>query len=171
MGYELHIEFETPDGADEPPPIPDETWFAWIEAQDDFERRERMERRLPDGRLLTMETPRLAIWHDGGREVPFGGTGASISVKNTDDAIIRRMLDVADDLGAVVVGDEGERYVRTDTDSGYRIEGGPTEEELTEADRARKEALRRTREAVDGKPDPEDLAAIRRPWWKKLLGL
>ncbi len=92
-------------------PLDEEEWLDCARRYDDFRIVTSSEVTLPAGRR-TLEHPELASWigHPSSEPVPFfyldDGTG-SVHVFNHDDATVRRMRDLATELGAVV-GELGE---------------------------------------------------------------
>jgi len=71
------------------------------------------------GDLVRLENEGLAIWTkysgDGlnGNRAWLDYDNGNITVKNSDDEIISKMLDIADKLNAKVQGEEGEVYERS----------------------------------------------------------
>jgi len=99
MGYDLHIvrgldHYENPAHQ-----IAAEEWLAYIKSD-------------PELQLANYNGPNFALW-SGQSEYPdpwldwFGG---AIYSKNPDEAIITKMLQIAERLGAQVRGDDGEIY-------------------------------------------------------------
>ncbi|MEO9593743.1 hypothetical protein, partial [Rhodopirellula bahusiensis] len=78
---------------------------------------------LPDGSTLRTENEGLAVWteypgnEDGGNQAWFDFRHHAIVVKNPDQDILTKMLEIAARLNAKVIGDEGEEY-KAPTDHG-----------------------------------------------------
>ena len=83
---------------------------------------------LPDGSTLRTENEGLAVWtdyagnEDGGNQAWFDFRDGAIVIKNPDQDILAKMLEIAAMLDAKVVGDEGEEY-ETPTDHGVPTRG------------------------------------------------
>ncbi len=111
MGYELHItrrEFHADDHGLE---ISSEEWLRVVEKDEELE-------------LEPENGPYFAKFLGDcsyGREMGwFDWSDGCISTKNPDEAILAKMLRLAEALDAKVQGDEGEIYVKPDLDSGFR---------------------------------------------------
>lgn len=120
MGYELHIERE------EPAEISAAEWLAVVSADDELEldpgNGEYFARFLGDCRYGRGEG--WLAWQDG-----------RISSKYPDNAILAKMLDVADKLKASVRGDDGEYYHEPDIDAA--VEPELLEQPVSRLDRIR----------------------------------
>ena len=98
--------------------IPSEEWTSYVQADRSMRRVPFMEAELPDGKTLRYEGDDIVIWTDPTArgenlcEVPFSFWNGSIVVKNAGPDIRRKMYSIAMDLGAIVVGEEGELYGR-----------------------------------------------------------
>ena len=70
----------------------------------------------PDGTRIWTESEGLAVWTEHPNNIPGRGqawlsfSGNSIVAKNPDYRLIEKMLKIADDLNARVIGDDGEEY-------------------------------------------------------------
>ncbi len=120
MGYDIHITRQ-------------ENWFDEDEAQNislneweylvtnDTEMRldNFAEATTSNGETIRVESEGLSVWTkysgDGlnGNHAWFGYSQGSIVVKNPDDEIINKMLDIAVQLNGKVQGDNGEIYERS----------------------------------------------------------
>lgn len=144
MGYDVHITRKEEWFSDEGEAIPLEEWQAYVAADPEMRLDGVAEATTPEGTVLRVENPGLAVWvaysghDDSGNMAWFSHHGDKVSVKNPDDEILRKMHAIASALGARVQGDEGELY---DAD------GQPRAPET--ADRP-----------------PAAAGAPRRPWWK-----
>ena len=108
MGYDLHIHRAEEWLEAETNPITLDEWYAWVESRPEFE--------LDTESHVGYEggvTVHPAVWtgHSSGEPVPFWwGPDGEIVLKGVDEEIIRKMVQVADALGARVQGDDGEFY-------------------------------------------------------------
>jgi hypothetical protein len=94
MGYDFHIT-RRDDWADEGgPEISSEEWLKLVEAD-------------PRLRLEPRNGAYFALF---GKEAWFDWTDGQVFAKNPDQATLRKMLEIADQLGAKVQGDDGEFY-------------------------------------------------------------
>ena len=64
----------------------------------------------PSGETIGLKTPALYQWEQGTLTALFNFRGGRVTVKNPDGAVLAKMLEVAEKLGAKVIGDEGEQY-------------------------------------------------------------
>lgn len=117
MGYELHIvrnedwfEEETGGG------ISFAEWQSLVDADDTMRMDGYAEVKLPDGSTLRTENKGLAVWTEykgnvvGGNQAWFDFGDGTISVKNPDQEILTKMLEISEKLDAKVIGDDGEEY-------------------------------------------------------------
>ncbi len=106
MGYELNIKRE------ESQKISKKEWSQYIKTDSQFESIEEFSAELNEGETLTISTPNAGLWKSDKGEVPFTfyEKYGEISVKNPDNWIIEKMISIANELNAVVEGEEGERY-------------------------------------------------------------
>jgi hypothetical protein len=108
MGYDIRITRGSEN------PITLDEWIIYL--KDDAEMRLdgfAEARAGADGQLIRLERPGLAAWtgHPGGGNVWFmHSPRRGIVVKNPDDEIIAKMLEIAAALRGRVIGDEGEEY-------------------------------------------------------------
>ncbi|WP_445503987.1 hypothetical protein [Microvirga sp. G4-2] len=71
---------------------------------------------LPSGGTLKIEDPSIAVWTAYSKNGTEGNQawirwwGGNVSVKNPDDEILGKMLQIARSLNARVQGDDGEFY-------------------------------------------------------------
>ncbi len=124
MGYDIRISRNQDWWDDTGGGIALEEWETY--AQDDpairFERV--VEATLPDGSTLRHEGEGLAVWFahvapsEDGNEVPLHYWNGSIVAKNPEPDARRTMYRIAADLGALVVGEEGELYDRDGNQAG-----------------------------------------------------
>ena len=106
MGYELNIKRE------EENKISVNDWINYMESDSEFERIEQFSADLGNDEILTVPTPNGGLWKSDKGEVPFTfyEEYGEITVKNPDNWIIEKMISIAGNLNAIVVGEEGEKY-------------------------------------------------------------
>ena len=144
MGYDLHIsrndEWWDEEGGGG---ISFAEWSSFVDADETMRMDGFAEVDLPDGSTLRTESEGLAVWtgyagnEDGGNQAWFDFRHHAIVVKNPDQDILTKMLEIAATLNAKVIGDEGEEYTLP-TDHGVP-----------------------TRAAMQ-----QMVSAPRKPWWK-----
>ena len=107
MGYELNIQRE-----DENNKINKKEWIDYMESDSEFNRIEELSADLGDNELLTISIPNGGLWKSDKGEVPFTFSEkyGEITVKNPENWIIEKMISIAVNLNAVVIGEEGEKY-------------------------------------------------------------
>lgn len=107
MGYELNIKRE-----EESRKISKDEWSQYIKTDSQFEPIEDFSVELNEGEILTVSTPNAGLWKSDKGEIPFTfyEEYGEITVKNPDNWIIEKMISIANELNAVVEGEEGERY-------------------------------------------------------------
>ncbi len=117
MGYDLHITRADDWARSEAAPISLKEWVAYVESQPDMRLDNAAIIDLPDGKLR-YENDGIAVWTGYSRNEP-GGTQAwfdyrdgRVVVNNPDQELLARMLSIAHDFSAHVVGDEGESYTK-----------------------------------------------------------
>lgn len=117
MGYDIHI-VRNDDFWDEEigGGISLDEWSSYV-AQDNTMRMDgTAEVDLPNESKLIIESEGLAVWtayaanEVGGNQAWFGFHNNAIVVKNPDQQILAKMLEIAASLNAKVLGDEGEQY-------------------------------------------------------------
>jgi len=134
MGYEVHIarneEWWDEDAGGG---IASDEWNAYVASDETMRLENVAEANMPDGHVLRYENQGLALWvnysaHDeSGNKAWFDFRDGCISVKNPDEEILRKMHQIASQLDARVLGDEGEEY---DAD-GEVIAGAEDNDSLT----------------------------------------
>ena len=107
MGYELSISRD-----DELTKITLNEWIKYIESDLSFNLVHELSAVLGDGKKMTIQIPNAGIWHYKGEEVPFTFSEkfGEVSVKNPEEYIIKKMIEIAGELNAIVRGEEGEEY-------------------------------------------------------------
>lgn len=117
MGYDLHItRKEEWSDEDESNSITLNEWKDYLQSDKEMRLDGFAEANLQDGQVLRMEDESLAIWKnysgDGinGNHAWFSLSQGNITVKNPDEEIIKKMLEIAGVLNARVQGDDGEFY-------------------------------------------------------------
>jgi hypothetical protein len=112
MGYDLHIHrAEDWMDATEDPITLDE-WSDFVAGARDFRLDNFAEAETENGDVLRLEQEGIAVWtgHPTSDTAWFSYSEGMIVVKNPDEPIRRRMVEVAGALGARVQGDDGEFY-------------------------------------------------------------
>jgi hypothetical protein len=117
MGFELHITRKEDACDDEPElDIALAEWLAYVAADPEFRLDNFAQVELPDGGMLRTEEEGIAVWTAYSRDgigqshAWFTYYKGSVDVKNPDQEIIDKMVDIAEALGARVVDDEGTVY-------------------------------------------------------------
>ncbi|MEX1827166.1 hypothetical protein [Luteibacter sp. CQ10] len=142
MGYDIHITRKTHWFDDEGPTISMEEWKAYIASDPELRLDGYAETTVGNGAVLRVKNEGMAVWtaysKDNTAWIWLDSSG--IVAKNPDNEILRKMFQIAQMLGARVVGDDDEEYdadgemVATDDFSQHDI--------------------------------PPDSQAPKRPWWK-----
>jgi hypothetical protein len=115
MGYELHITRAQHWTESESHPITLDEWLRYVASDPEMRLDNFAEAKVGDD-ILRYENDGLAVWvaysgHGlGGNMAWFDHRREEIIVKNPDREIIGKMQQVAQALGARVMGDEGELY-------------------------------------------------------------
>lgn len=107
MGYELNIQRE-----EENNKIKTEEWITYMESDSEFDRIEEYSADLGNDEILTVPTPNGGLWKSDKGEIPFTFSEeyGEITVKNPENWIIEKMISIAKNLNATVIGEEGEIY-------------------------------------------------------------
>ena len=107
MGYEVNIQRE-----DENNRISIKEWLNYIDSDSEFKRIEEFSADLGNDEILTVPTPNGGLWKSNKGEVPFTFSEkyGEITVKNPEQWIIEKMISIAENLNAQVLGEEGEKY-------------------------------------------------------------
>ncbi|OKQ00149.1 hypothetical protein [Paenibacillus sp. P46E] len=108
MSYNVHITRADHWTNSEAKPISIEESKDYFAAKADFEYMNKLSHQTPFG-TLTMGGE-FFVWNDKDVKVPFRYYEGRITVSGADDFIIGRMKQVAQELDAIVQGDEGELY-------------------------------------------------------------
>ena len=112
MGYDLHIHRggDWFDAAQNP--ITLEEWSDFVANSPDFRMDNFAEADFEGGDRLRLEQEGIAVWtgHPESDEAWFSHYAGEITAKNPDEAMRRRMFEVATVLGARLQGDDGEFY-------------------------------------------------------------
>jgi hypothetical protein len=117
MGYDLHITrknnwFDDDDSRN----ILLQEWIQLVSNDSEMRLDNFAEATLPDSETLRLESEGLSVWTkysgDGvnGNHAWFRYHKGTIVVKNPDEEIIQKMIEIAAKLHAKVQGDEGELY-------------------------------------------------------------
>jgi hypothetical protein len=108
MSHGVHMTRE-PDSV-----ISEPDWFRLVETEPDLRRgADFTETTNPrTGEVIRIGSLNLVEWlgHPSGQMVPLNYSRGRVTALNPDDATIERMRSLARELGARVVGDEGESY-------------------------------------------------------------
>ncbi|BDU21695.1 hypothetical protein [Dyella sp. GSA-30] len=146
MGYEIHITRKKEWLDNDGPNISLEDWKAYLSSDPDMRLDGYAEATSGNGDVLRVEHEGLAVW------IAYSGHGvngnmawlypgsAGIIAKNPDEEIRQKMFEIAQALGARVLGDDGEEY-------------GADGELVVQEDAAQADAAAKTK-------------APKRPWWK-----
>ena len=115
MGYDIHITRRASWWDENGPVITQEEWETYIAADPELRLDGYIEGATTSGATLRMEDPGIAVWTTHPRLEEHGGwisldEDGNIVVKNPDEAFLRKMWQIAQALGARVIGDEGETY-------------------------------------------------------------
>jgi len=98
-------------------------WASLVRADDTMRLDGYAEIALPNGSTLRTESEGLAVWteydgnEDGGNQAWFDFCDNAIVVKNPDQDVLKKMLEIAKALDARIFGEEGEEY-KLPTDHG-----------------------------------------------------
>lgn len=117
MGYNLHItRKENWYDKQEPKDITLEEWKDYIKSDSEMRMDNFAETTTTDGTNQTLRTERegIAVWVKKHSEKDGGGwiyyDDGNIVVKSPDKEMIEKIIQIAKELDAAVVGDEGEEY-------------------------------------------------------------
>ena len=107
MGYELSIQ-----RINQANQISTIEWQSYIESDVEFDAIEELSIELKNGKVLTIPIPNAGLWKSSLGEVPFTFSEEIgwVSVKNPDSWVIAKMISIANQLDAIVLGEEGELY-------------------------------------------------------------
>ena len=107
MGYELNIQRDEENSL-----ITKEEWITYLNSDPEFERIEEFSASLGNDDIITVPTPNGGLWKTNKGEVPFVFYEKLgwISVKNPEHWMIEKMISIANNLNAEVLGEEGEKY-------------------------------------------------------------
>lgn len=111
MPYQLHI-VRYDEERNKEIAISREDWLALCAKDSSLERKELMSRKNPDtGEVITMSALEVAIWRapDTQAEYLLDYRRGKISFTYSEKALIKA-LEIALELDAIIVGEEGERY-------------------------------------------------------------
>ncbi|MFL9858840.1 hypothetical protein PQR72_24430 [Paraburkholderia madseniana] len=115
MGYDVHITRKE-NWFDDGPEIGLQEWKTFIDTDDEMRLDGYAEAKLPGGHALRVDSDGLAVWTafrgntDGGNMAWFDYRSGNVVVKNPDVAILNKMWQIAQKLGARVQGDDCEIY-------------------------------------------------------------
>ncbi|WP_298348871.1 hypothetical protein [uncultured Dokdonia sp.] len=107
MGYELNIRRE-----DDVNKISKNEWLVYLQSDSQFLQIEEFSTEMNNGESFTISTPNAGLWEFEKFSVPFTFSEkyGEITVKNPDEKIITKMIEVARSLDAFIEGEEGEIY-------------------------------------------------------------
>ena len=130
-----------------------EEWKACVDSDPSLRFEVISETTMPDGTVFQFPSTAFGIWlNDNGNEVCFGLRNGRISLNRPRKPERVQMYQIAQQLGAKVVGEEGEEY----GEDGDAIEDEPEEQVLNVARQA---------ETVSTIPLLSPFKP-KRPWWK-----
>jgi len=116
MGYEVYITRASDWVESNEQPIALEEWLSYIENTPDMKHDGYAEATSPNGDIIRYENEGLSVWTgysknglDGGKAW-FDYRDGNIIVKNPDSEILVKMYEIAQELEAMVQGDDGEVY-------------------------------------------------------------
>lgn len=142
MGYDIHITRKAHWFDDEGPTISMEEWKAYIASDSELRLDGYAQTTVGNGALLRVKNEGMAVWTAYSKEntawIWLDSSG--IVTKNPDNEILRKMFQIAQVLGARVVGDDDEEY---DADGGMVATEDFSQHDI-----------------------PPDSQAPKRPWWK-----
>lgn len=116
MGYEVHITRKDFWSDESGPDLSLEEWIDYVKSDPDMRLDGFAETRTPDGQVLRIESPGLAVWvayskhQEDGNKAWFDHLSGSVDMKNPDEEILGKMFEIATALGGKVQGDDGEYY-------------------------------------------------------------
>lgn len=102
MGYELHITRKENWSDEEGPAISEAEWRRLIAQDPELQLDTDTRCSMSDGEYV------FAAWN--GKTGALGYYNGEITAKNPEEPLIRKMVAIAQRLGATVQGDDGERY-------------------------------------------------------------
>ena len=121
MGYDLHITRNVePSEDDFDGDIDAAEWQSYVESDPSLRPDGYAAARGPNGETLRVKSDGITVWTDHPTANGEHGLawlqqrGGEICVKNPDREFLAKMLSIAADLNAIVVGDDGEVYERPD---------------------------------------------------------
>lgn len=118
MGYDLRITRSADESASEAAPVTLDEWRSYVASDAEMSLTGFAEVTNPmTGESIRVDDEGLAVWADYSGDDPGGNRAwfsyrdrGEIVVKSPDDEIIAKMRQIAQRLGARVVGEEGEEY-------------------------------------------------------------
>ncbi|MCC5951689.1 MAG: hypothetical protein JJU45_06290 [Acidimicrobiia bacterium] len=111
MGYDVHIT-RGDWWEDDREHIGGHEWTRVVQRDPDLTITGEVSASTPAGETLTYRSELLAMWtaHPSSEPIPFDFRDGRVVVKNPDESILAKMIEVAANLNAAVQGDEGETY-------------------------------------------------------------
>jgi len=119
MTYDVHITRKDEWSDEDGPEITLDEWRAVVAADPELREDGFAEVRTPDGSTLRVEHPGLTAWTGRPGATADGGVAwisysdGELVVSGPDRAVLEKVIDLAERLGANVQGDEGEHYDRS----------------------------------------------------------
>ena len=116
MGYEVHITRRSDWSDEDGPGISLEEWLQFVRGDPEMRLDGYAEAQHSEGGILRVEDPSLCVWTGHPRQGQEAGlawfyhSDGNVVVKNPDEAILRKMWQIAQHLVARVQGDDGELY-------------------------------------------------------------
>lgn len=148
MGYDVHITRAEEWFDSEQMPITLDEWLACVRDDPELRLEGAARASIAGGQMLEMELPGLAVWTAWSQHVELDAlvylwhSDGCVDCRGIDREVTAKLYRIAQNLGARVVGDDGEEY---GPDGEVRADGRPDEAE------------------------PPD-AAPRHSWWRRLFG-
>jgi len=118
MGYDIHVTRAKHWTESSDLPISLEEWLAFVVSDPELRLDGFATAANSDGEVIRYESPGLAVWTAWSRHGADGNMAwidhrdGELVVKNPDDEILQKLLQVATALDARVQGDDGEEYGR-----------------------------------------------------------
>lgn len=109
MGYKISITRAENVWESEDNPISLDEWINIIEKDPDLTLTNSLSLETPFGKL-EIKGEGMALWSYSEGEVCFSHLSGKICVENDDEEVIRKLKQLARQLNAKVLGDEGEEY-------------------------------------------------------------
>ena len=120
MGYDVHITRKEDWFDEDGPDISLSEWKEYVQSDQEMRLDNFAETQTSSGSTLRIENEGLAVWTaysghgQNGNMAWFDYRNGNVTVKNPDEEILDKMVDISGVLSAKVQGDEGELYPITE---------------------------------------------------------